>query len=51
MLLFHVNFGNTYGHPKKSIMKMFKEMEVEVYRTDEAHDIVMTTNRKGNILR
>lgn len=39
-------YGNTYGHPKKTVMKRFKEKGIEVYRTDESGDIVMTTNRK-----
>ena len=35
---------NSYNHPVKSVMKRFKSMGIKVYRTDEAGDIVMTTD-------
>ena len=38
--------GNTYGHPKKTTMKQFEQMGIQIYRTDESGSIVMTTNRK-----
>lgn len=39
--------GNTYGHPKKDIMKRFEETNIAVYRTDESGSIVMTTDGKN----
>lgn len=45
-VLISCKLGNTYGHPKKSTMKLFEEMGIEVYRTDESGSIVMTTDRK-----
>lgn len=38
---------NLYNHPAKSVMKRFKSMGTEVYRTDEVGDIVMITNGKN----
>ena len=36
--------GNTYNHPIKSVMELFKRKNIQVYRTDEAGTIIMTTN-------
>ena len=35
---------NRYNHPVKSVVEMFKQMNIPVYRTDESGDIVMTTD-------
>ena len=35
---------NRYSHPIKSVMDLYKEMEIPVYRTDEQGHIVMTTD-------
>ncbi len=35
---------NRYNHPIKSVLNLYKEMKIPVYRTDEAGDIVMTTD-------
>lgn len=35
---------NKYNHPIKSVMKLYKQMGIKVYRTDEVGDIVMTTD-------
>lgn len=35
---------NKYDHPIKSVMELFKEMDLTVYRTDESGNIVMTTD-------
>lgn len=45
-VLISCKLGNTYGHPNKSTMKLFEEMGIKVYRTDESGSIIMTTNRK-----
>lgn len=37
---------NRHDHPVKSVVEMYKEMKIPVYRTDESGDIVMTTNGK-----
>lgn len=37
---------NRYSHPIKSVMDLYKEMELPVYRTDESGNIVMTTDGK-----
>ena len=36
--------GNKYNHPVKSIIELFKDMKLPVYRTDESGNIVMTTD-------
>ena len=35
---------NKYNHPVKSVVELYKEMEIPVYRTDESGSIVMTTD-------
>lgn len=35
---------NRYNHPVKSVVDLYKEMKIPLYRTDESGDIVMTTN-------
>lgn len=35
---------NRYNHPVKSVVDLYKEMKIPVYRTDESGNIVMTTN-------
>ena len=35
---------NRYNHPVKSVVEMFKQMNIPVYRTDESGDIVITTD-------
>jgi len=35
---------NKYDHPSKSVIEMYKEMNIPVYRTDESGNIVMTTD-------
>ena len=35
---------NRHNHPVKSVMELYKEMGIPVYRTDESGDIVMTTD-------
>lgn len=37
---------NRYSHPIKSVVDLYKEMEIPVYRTDESGNIVMTTDGK-----
>ena len=37
---------NRYNHPVKSVVDLYKEMEIPVYRTDESGNIVMTTDGK-----
>lgn len=45
-VLISCKLGNTYGHPNKNAMKLFEDMGIKVYRTDESGSIVMTTDRK-----
>lgn len=47
-VLISCKYGNTYGHPNESVMKMLEKKKIDVYRTDESGSIVMTTNRKRN---
>jgi len=35
---------NKHNHPVKSVIEMFKNMKIPVYRTDEVGDIVMVTD-------
>lgn len=35
---------NKYNHPVKSVVELYKEMNIPVYRTDESGNIVMTTD-------
>lgn len=35
---------NKYNHPVESVIEMYEEMNITVYRTDEAGTIVMTTD-------
>ena len=35
---------NRYNHPIKSVMELFEELKLPVYRTDESGHIVMTTD-------
>ena len=35
---------NRHNHPVKSVVNLFEEMEIPVYRTDESGDIIMTTD-------
>ena len=35
---------NRYNHPSKSVIELYEEMDIPVYRTDESGDIVMTTD-------
>ena len=35
---------NKYNHPVKSVMELYKEMNIPVYRTDESGNIIMTTD-------
>jgi len=37
---------NKYNHPVKSVVELYKEMNIPVYRTDESGNIVMTTDGK-----
>lgn len=37
---------NKYNHPIKSVMELYKQMNIPVYRTDESGNIIMTTNGK-----
>lgn len=45
-VIISAGLDNSYNHPIKSVMERFKSMGIEVYRTDEAGDIVMTTDGK-----
>ena len=38
---------NKYNHPVKSVIDLYKEMNIPVYRTDESGNIVMTTDGKS----
>ncbi len=44
-IIISCKMGNTYGHPNKSSMDIFKELGAKIYRTDQSGSIVMTTNR------
>ena len=35
---------NRYSHPIKSVLDLYKDMGLPVYRTDESGNIVMTTD-------
>ncbi|MBR3614043.1 MAG: MBL fold metallo-hydrolase [Clostridia bacterium] len=35
---------NRYSHPIKSVMDLFKELDLPVYRTDESGNVIMTTD-------
>lgn len=35
---------NRYNHPIKSVMELYKQMNIPVYRTDESGNIIMTTD-------
>ena len=35
---------NRYNHPDKSVVKLFEEMNLPVYRTDESGNIILTTD-------
>lgn len=35
---------NKHNHPVKSVIELYKEMKIPVYRTDESGNIVMTTD-------
>ena len=35
---------NKYNHPVESVIELYKEMDIPVYRTDESGNIVMTTD-------
>lgn len=35
---------NKYNHPVESVIELYKEMNIPVYRTDESGNIVMTTD-------
>ena len=35
-----------HNHPVKSVVELYEEMKIPVYRTDESGHIVMTTNGK-----
>lgn len=35
---------NKHNHPVKSVVELYQEMDIPVYRTDESGDIVMTTD-------
>lgn len=39
-----VEKGNSYGHPNEETLSKLSDAGVEVYRTDESGDIVMTSN-------
>lgn len=43
-----VEKGNSYGHPNEDTLSKLSDAGVEVYRTDESGDIVMTSD--GNII-
>lgn len=36
--------GNIHDHPSESVVELYKNMKIPVYRTDESGTIVMTTN-------
>ena len=38
--------NNKYNHPVKSVVDLYQEMEIPVFRTDESGNIVMTTDGK-----
>ncbi len=38
---------NKYNHPVKSVIELYEEMKIPVYRTDESGNIVMTTDGKN----
>ena len=44
-----VEKGNSYGHPNEETLSKLSDAGVEVYRTDESGDIVMTSD--GNNIR
>jgi len=35
---------NRHNHPVKSVVELYKEMNIPVYRTDESGDIILTTD-------
>ena len=35
---------NKYNHPVKSVVELYEELNIPVYRTDESGDIIMTTD-------
>lgn len=37
---------NKHNHPVKSVVELYEEMNIPVYRTDESGDIIMTTDGK-----
>ena len=39
-----VEKGNSYGHPNEETLSKLSDAGVEVYRTDESGDIVMTSD-------
>lgn len=36
--------NNRYNHPVKSVVELYKDMNIPVYRTDESGNIIMTTD-------
>ena len=39
--------GNTYNHPKKTVMEKLEKMGITVYRTDESGTVIMSTDGKN----
>ena len=38
---------NSYGHPHKEVVDLFKELNIPVYRSDESGDIIVTSSGNG----
>lgn len=46
VIVISCGMGNKYNHPVKSVIELYEEMNIPVYRTDESGNIVMTTDGK-----
>ena len=46
LAVIQVGIDNDYGHPSKQALDRFLEHGVEVYRTDEVGDVIITTDGK-----
>ena len=49
--LIGVGENNRYGHPNVEVLDRFRNMNVNVYRTDECGEICISINKKGKIVR
>ena len=47
--LIGVGKNNKFGHPNKEIIKRLKDLEIEIFRTDEDGEIEITINKQGKI--